>query len=198
MKGLLIKDFLVLVKQMKLILIIIPLMAVTGNISIASIAILIGAMLPMTAMAYDEQSKWNELAVMMPYSRKEMILSKYIIGYLSIIGTAILFTAAKFIMSVVQPEHVHTNSTMILFSIFCGLLFLAINTPIMFRFGVQKGRIIYIIFITLSAVAGSLLKEILPGISLNTLHLLPFTAILTALILNLISIFISFRINTPK
>ena len=51
-------------------LILIPIMAITGGVSMASIAILLGAMLPMTAMAYDEQSKWNDLAVLMPYSKK--------------------------------------------------------------------------------------------------------------------------------
>ena len=57
MKGLLLKAFLVLVKQMKFLLILIPIIAITGGSSMASIAILVGAMLPMTAMAYDEQSE---------------------------------------------------------------------------------------------------------------------------------------------
>jgi ABC-2 type transport system permease protein len=80
MRGLLLKDFLVVTKQLKLFLIIIPVMAMVGGGSMASMAILMGSVLPMTAIAYDERSKWNEIAVMMPYSKKEIVLSKYLLG----------------------------------------------------------------------------------------------------------------------
>ncbi|MEG0372022.1 MAG: ABC-2 transporter permease [Clostridium sp.] len=82
MSGLLIKDILVITKQLKIFLIIIPVMAITGGGSMDMLAILMSSVLPMTAIAYDERSKWNQIAVMMPYSRKDMVISKYLLGYI--------------------------------------------------------------------------------------------------------------------
>ena len=51
MKGLLIKDFMVIVKQLKLFIIVIPLMALAGGTTAAPMAVLFGSMLPITAIA---------------------------------------------------------------------------------------------------------------------------------------------------
>ena len=40
--------------------------------STASFAFVYSAMLPITAMAYDERSKWDKLAAMMPYSKRSI------------------------------------------------------------------------------------------------------------------------------
>lgn len=195
MKGLLLKDFLVLAKQMKLFLILILIMSIAGGVSIASIVILLGAMLPMTAMAYDEQSKWNDLAVMMPYSKKNIVLCKYALGYLCMAGASILFVVAQVVISAIQPKDLTTNLYMILFAILCGLLLIAINIPISFKYGVQKGRIVLIVFIGISAAAGSILKDVIPEIPTNMISMLPAMTILAALVLNVVSVLISLRIK---
>ncbi len=194
MKGLLLKDYLVLTKHMKMFLILIPIMAIVGGVSMASIAILIGAMLPMTAMAYDEQSKWNELAVMMPYSPKNIVLSKYVLGYICMAGASILFVVAQVIITAIQHKDLSANLYMILFAILCGLLLIAINIPISFKYGVQKGRIVFIVFMGISAAAGSILKDVIPEIPTNMIAMLPTMTILAALVLNVISVAISLRI----
>ncbi len=195
MKGLLLKDFLVLTKQMKLFLILILIMSIAGGVSIASIAILLGAMLPMTAMAYDEQSKWNDLVVMMPYSKKNIVLCKYALGYLCMAGASIVFVVAQVIVSAIQPKDLSANLYMILFAILCGLLLIAINIPISFKYGVQKGRIVLIVFIGISVAAGSILKDVIPEIPTNMISMLPSMTILAALVLNVVSVLISLRIK---
>ena len=195
MKGLLIKDFLVLTKQMKLFLIIIPFIAITGGTSIASIGILLGAMLPMTAMAYDEQSKWNNLAIMMPYSRKDIILSKYVLGYLGMGCTFILFLLAQIIINTIHPINIDEIIYMILFTIISGLLFISINIPIAFKYGTQKGRIVFIIFIGVISAAGTIFIDIIPTIPENIISVFPTIGIIIGLLLNVISIFLSLHIN---
>ncbi len=195
MKGLLLKDFLVLTKQMKLFLILIPVMAIAGGAPMASIAILIGAVLPMTAMAYDEQSKWNDLAVMMPYSRKNIILSKYVLGYLCMTGAAVLFVAVKMILSASQHKTLGESLYVVMFAIVSGLLLIAINTPITFKFGTQKGRIVFIVFIGISAAVGSVMMDLMPSIPEKMISLLPAITVLSVLVLNVFSILVSFRIK---
>ena len=195
MKGLLLKDFLVLIKQMKLLLILIPVMAITGGASMASIAILVGAVLPMTAMAYDEQSKWNELAAMMPYSPKDIVLSKYVLGYLCMACAAILFVTAQAVIAAVGHKDMFADLFMILFALICGLLLIAVNIPVSIQYGVQKGRIVFMVFIGLSVAAGMILKDVMPEITGNMISVLPVAAILTAVMLNAISVFISLHLK---
>lgn len=195
MKGLLTKDLLVITKQMKLILFIIPVMAVTGGTSIASIAILLGAFMSVTAFAYDEQSKWNDLAVMMPYSTKDIVLSKYLLGYLCMAGVAILFVAVQLIISMLGHGNFNENLFMLYFSILSGLLFIAINIPIMFRFGTQKGRIVFIIFVGLMAAVSSIIRTLYSELSLNPSAHMPMLLFFAAIILNIVSIIISLHIK---
>lgn len=195
MKGLLLKDFLVLTKQMKLFLILIPVMAIAGGAPMASIAILIGAVLPMTAMAYDEQSKWNDLAVMMPYSRKNIILSKYVLGYLCMTGAAVLFVAVKMILSASQHKTLGESLYVVMFAIVSGLLLIAINTPISFKYGVQKGRFVFFIFMGVSVALGSMIRDQIPSIPEKMISLLPAITVLSVLVINVFSILVSFRIK---
>ncbi len=195
MKGLLMKDFFVIAKQMKLYLLLIPVMAIMGGASLASIAILLGAVLPMTAIAYDEQAKWNELAVMMPYSKKSIVLSKYVLGYLCMAGTAVLFVIAQLITAAILHRNPSENLYMISFSILSGLFLIAVNTPIMFKFGSQKGRFVFIAFMGLAVAVGTIFRDVMPEISVSLVNLIPVLAFVAALILNVVSVFISLCIK---
>lgn len=83
MRALLMKDFYVLFKQMKLFFVMILFFSLIPNQNMASFAAVYAGMLPFSALAYDEQSKWDQLAVTMPYSRRDLVLSKYVLGYLA-------------------------------------------------------------------------------------------------------------------
>ena len=80
MKGLLIKDWKTLLKQMKVMLAIVVVFACIPGTYMAAFALFYAAMLPVTALAYDERAKWDELAAMMPYTAKAIVGSKYVLG----------------------------------------------------------------------------------------------------------------------
>ncbi len=195
MKGLLIKDFFVIGKQLKFSLVVIPIMAIIGDPSLASIAILFGAMLPMTAMAYDEQSKWNELAMMMPYSKMNIVLSKYLLGYICMAGTTALFLVVKCISTLITSGDLTQNLYLIFIAVLSGLFFIAVNVPVLFKYGTQKGRFIFILFVGISVAVGVIVKNIFPEISTTLINSVPLLALAVALILNVVSVFISMRIK---
>ena len=66
MKALLLKDFYVLWKQMKAFLVLILLFSALPGSYNAIFAVTYAAMLPYSCVAYDERSKWDQLAAMMP------------------------------------------------------------------------------------------------------------------------------------
>ena len=90
MKALLLKDFYVLWKQMKAFLVLILLFSALPGSYNAIFAVTYAAMLPYSCVAYDERSKWDQLAAMMPYSNRDLVLSRYILGWIAGAGACLL------------------------------------------------------------------------------------------------------------
>lgn len=165
MKGLLIKDFYSIVSQLKLFLIIIIAFALVPGYSVSAFAMVYAALLPINALAWDEQSKWDNLARMMPYSRFDLVFSKYLIGYIYIAAAALLCAAVSFAYSLLPGKEPFDagNALTIVFSGATALLLLALNLPLMFRMGVEKGRLFFGImvgaFCALIALGGNMIDD---------------------------------------
>ena len=67
--------------------------------------------------------------------------------------------------------------------------------PISFRYGTQKGRFVYLIFIFAFVALGSMVQKQLPAIPENMVSVLPVLAVLAALALNVLSVPVSFHIK---
>jgi len=105
-KGLLLKDLYVLMRQMKIFLVMIVIFALVPGGSMTVFAVVYAGMMPYTALAYDERCKWDVLAGMMPYTKRQIVLSKYVLGYLFVLGTAVFSLLAHITSSayVKSPE----------------------------------------------------------------------------------------------
>ena len=144
MKGLLLKDIYTITKQMRVFLIMIVLFALVPGYPLSGFALVYSAMLPVTALAYDERSKWNELAAMMPYTKKDIVSCKYFLGYVSIFCAGALCLSVQLIASLFGGEAVTPESVLpVLIMVGAVLIFQSVNLPFMFRFGVEKGRLIF-------------------------------------------------------
>lgn len=160
MKGLLLKDIYTLTKQLKLFLVLIVVFAVWPGFSMAGFAICYSTMLPITALAYDERSKWNKLAATMPYSAEDMVLSKFVLGYICIGCSAAISLISRVIYSTVKSGAISPEIFWeTLCFVFVGLIFAAINMPVMIRFGVEKGRLIFFAMIFIAAIAAMLFSS---------------------------------------
>lgn len=197
MKGLLLKDFYTLFKQLKIMLVIIVVFTFLPGSSFSTFAIMYSAMLPITALAFDERSKWNLLASMMPYSEKELVLSKYVLGYISISGAAILSIIAKFIMSMLGKSIYNTQELMpIIAMAFLGTILISINMPIMKKFGVEKGRLVFILLIIVIVSGITAINSI--GSLEKSMDISPIyyaAGIVICIIINIVSIEASVRIR---
>ncbi len=155
MTGLLLKDICTLKKQLRLYFLICLIIAVvagwnaeaSGFISVY-IPVFI-SVLPGTALAYDEQSKWDTMAAMMPYSVRELVLSKYILGLLCFIAGGLLLCVQRLVAG--------TLFTAETASVFCTalitvLLLQALTLPMSIRFGVEKGRVLLLAVVALGVV----------------------------------------------
>ena len=202
MKGLLIKDFYTLIKQLKMFLLLIVFLSFLPGSSTSAFAVIYSAMLPITALAYDERSKWHELAAMMPYSARNLVLGKYLLGYICVAAAAILSFVVKIAFSFFSKQPTTVNIFMELLPVVClASLFLAVNLPFMFKMGVEKGRLAFFALAAILAVGGVVFKDNaakwLSSLQMKFIFFIGFILLLTVLI-NAISIALSIRIYKNK
>ena len=90
MKALLYKDAMVLWKQMRIMLLLILVFAVFPSEFQNTFAVLYAALLPYSALAYDERSRWDRMAATMPYSTRDIVTEKYVFGWIAALGALLL------------------------------------------------------------------------------------------------------------
>jgi len=151
MKGLLLKDVYMTVKLCKaFILMDIVFIAVSfwgeGNMFFIVYPCIISGMLPMTLISYDRQQKWDVYAGTLPYTRAQLVSSKYLIGLCGNVITLSLITMALALRMPDGGKFAEYAAVMItLLSL--SLIAPAFLFPLVFKFGVEKGRICYYIII---------------------------------------------------
>lgn len=148
MKGLLIKDFCVFTRKMKMFFLMMMVFAAVPNGSMVGFAVMYSGMLPITAVSYDEHSKWDELASMMPYSVFQLVFSKYALGYLLTLFSAV----GSFVVHSIVGYFAHTltASFPMEMAVYVCISFIitALDLPIILRFGTEKGRYVFM-FVTI-------------------------------------------------
>ncbi len=164
MKGLIYKDALTLVKQMRFYLLLVLVFALLPIGSLSSFALVYAAMLPFSAMAYDEQAKWPRLAAMLPYTDGQLVLCKYIIGWVGVLAALLLSLIAgigtKFIAGSTAPVQ---SLRLLPMAAAMALLLIAVVLPLIFRFGVERGRMFSMAVIVLGAIGIAALGEMIGG-----------------------------------
>lgn len=161
MKGLLIKDILTLKKQGKLLAILLAFYVVLGlamneMAAFGSMVIVVCAMLPVTAMSYDERAGWDKYALSMPVTRRDIVLSKYVLG-LIFCAIAVVVVAAFGVAT--HPEQIAGSLASALVMGATGLIFQSILFPLFFKYGVERGRLLMLAVILLPAGLGILLAR---------------------------------------
>ncbi|MCI8497005.1 MAG: ABC-2 transporter permease [Clostridiales bacterium] len=198
MKGLLMKDLFNLKRQGGIILLVLVMYGLfsfsTGMSEVlGGLVAVFGAMLPVTALAYDERAKWDKYALSMPVTRRQIVLSKYLLGF--------LLTAAAFVLNVVLQAVGKSENPWDIFLVpLClagvGLLFLSLLMPLLFKFGTEKARLLMLVLVAVPVAGAMLLSNNnipLPDESVQTALLLLIPAGVLA-----ISIVLSIRIYEKK
>ncbi|WP_313639674.1 ABC-2 transporter permease, partial [Paenibacillus sp.] len=158
---------------------------------------ILSAMLPVTALSYDERAKWDKFALTMPVSRRDMVTSKYVLGLsFSLLGVIIFF-----LCNLLTKVELSLNLTTSLVFLGLGILVLSLTLPILFKFGVEKGRILMMLIFFVPAGIIMLLPNL--GLSFtrpseNLLKMLTYAAPVALIAIALISIMVSIRIYQRK
>ena len=146
MKGLLIKDFLVLKKTGRVFLMLLVLyliMTIFMNTDMGPLMVFICGMLSISTFAYDEQAKWDAYALTMPVSKRDLVREKYImaiilcfIGAVSGVGLSI---ASNLNAPFIDWKGIFIASGVALCA---SYLFNSLALPLLYKFGAEKSRVI--------------------------------------------------------
>lgn len=170
MKGLIIKDLLNLssYKTTLLIILIFCSIGMVGTDAVNAAPIFITVMIGMIVLStfnYDEASHAEKYILSLPLTRKEIVMSKYVLAIVanilgSIVGILLTIIIVN-VINVIRPEDLikldfENLSITAVSGIFGVSLIQAIQIPSVYRFGAEKGRIqmFLLLFLLVLMIAG--------------------------------------------
>jgi len=153
MKALLIKDYYMIVKYCRLYLLLVAVFLAVSAASPENAffrfypSVMLG-MIPMTLMAYDEQARWDKYSAGLPITKNQRVSEKYLLGLMMLVVIVLLSVAAS-VIAQARSGGVSVNATLLEAAFICSFaLFVpAISLPMLFGFGVEKGRMAIFVII---------------------------------------------------
>lgn len=205
MKGLLIKDFINIKRQLitfsAFIVLYIVLSLSSGDATVfQGVIVILFAMLPVTALAYDERTKWDKYMIALPVSRRQIVGEKYLFGAIMSIAAAVIGFLFDMIVTFATGEAFNVEALIIL-GVFAvvALLFLSLNLPLMFKFGTEKGRFFIIaVSVVIILVPGLFMNVSVTPPDDNTVVAGIAVGTVISIILFFVSMFISMRVYEKK
>ena len=158
MKGLILKDLYMTAKYCRAyLLIVVAFIAVSlfgsNNFIFIFYPCLLAGIVPMTLLSYDERSKWNEYCGTMPISAAQIVSTKYIIGLICSFCVLILSGIAQAVkMNMNGIFRLGDYLVLMAMLLIMSCVAAAVTLPFIFRFGVEKGRIVY--YFTIALICG--------------------------------------------
>ncbi len=158
----LLKDFYMMVKYCKAYLVItVAFLLVSvvekGNAFFMIYPMILTSMIPVTLLSYDERQKWSVCGQTFPYTRSQMVSVKYIIALASVLIVWVISAAVQLTERLACAQAGGNLWDTLLVMFFIGLATPAIMLPIIFRYGPEKGRILYYaVIVVLCAAYGAI------------------------------------------
>lgn len=202
MTGLLYKDLINLKSTFKIYCLITVIWGVIfipdGNYSIFGLLMVMMATLVVTTLSYDDLANWDQYALTMPVSRKEVVYSKYLLLLLlDTIGavTALLVGGIGAGLGFFEPMEI----VLVLAVVFMiALIFGATILPLIYRFGTEKARMLILLVAGIPSGFLLIISNFLEPQTIRNLRIIfnkPLLLILGGLIFTLLYLFISLKIS---
>ncbi|MGN0652373.1 MAG: ABC-2 transporter permease [Gemmiger sp.] len=156
MKGLLLKDWYAIKSYCLYTLFIVLVFAILGgamqgNFFFTFYPLIFISVIAMNLIAYEEKEKWGQYAATLPYTKAQIVSSKYIVSLCLGLGTVVLSGISQYVGMIVSNTY-NTEKLLSYLMIFVSLALLpaAFLLPFIYKFGVNKGRIAYYVVIIVS------------------------------------------------
>ena len=158
MKGLLLKDFYLSWRYCRAFLLIVGVsLAVSfrddDNIFFLIYPIMIASVIPMTLVSYDEHDKWTAYSGTLPYTRAQLVSTKYLVGMCFGSVAFLISMAATTVRMMLGGGFVLEQFAVVGTALLVlGCLGPALILPYVFKYGAEKGRVAF--YITVGVFSG--------------------------------------------
>lgn len=158
MKGLLLKDFYLSWRYCRAFLVIVAVflaVSFTGddNIFFLIYPIMIASVIPMTLVSYDEHDKWTAYSGTLPYTRAQLVSTKYLVGMCFGSVAFLISMAATTVRMMLGGGFVLEQFAVVGTALLVlGCLGPALILPYVFKYGAEKGRVAF--YITVGVFSG--------------------------------------------
>lgn len=197
MLGILLKDFVTTKKQIIWYVFMIALFCVvavvTDNVAFAgSIGMVVAISVPTSAIAYEERDGFNKVAVASGIDKKVIVIEKYLLGFLFLLIGGISYFLVYYFSKAQANKWIEFVVSMCM-----QIVLLAIVMPVIFKFGVEKGRTYMILFMVVFLSIFIALMSLINFTVDSAIVVLPIVITITIIGLA-ISIFLSIKIYKKK
>ena len=152
MKGLIIKDLYALKSYGTIyalpLVIFAAVLVFEGASTVCMLPCLLLGILPSSLQAADEGSKWLQYSACLPYTRSQIVSAKYIISIIfNVASSAVLLIVNILNIVFVNRDLSQLASLPMWAALYLSVgIFGALCLPFIFWLGVEKGRIVYMVF----------------------------------------------------
>lgn len=164
MLGLIKKDFLMLKGNFKtwlILLFVYIVMVFQESMSLAFLLPFMCVVTMLSTFSYDSYNKWDAYVCSLPDGRKNSVKAKYIATLLLILVTVIITTILTIIIGYYRTKTINLENMeeTIIEAIFATTLLQSIMYPTIYKFGVEKARIVIFIVVFGFALIGGVLSK---------------------------------------
>ena len=191
------KPQLIIKNNLKLIIVMLMvffIMALGGQFNISFIPTFIIVMLFISTFSYDEYNNWDAYAITLPGGRKSIVKSKYIASLFLTLLSAVITVLLNYLISVINNTAVNELISSLLGSICAIVIIQSIMYPLIFKFGMEKGRIVLFILVFVMVGVITLLKNTIKIPTILVVLFNDYWFIVIPIIL-VISLLISYKIS---
>ena len=200
MKGLIVKDLLLIkenIKQLVLFVLVFVFIGLQGNQILVFVPAFLSMMMFLSTFSYDDYNKWNSYAVTLPNGRKNIVKAKYIAS-ICLSAFAILFTYLLITISGMMNHHLNLEETAVtLLGCWSAVVLLqSFMYPLIFKVGLEKGRIfLFVFFIGVSALLGLVFQNIKISLPVEVISFLNHYLVIIFPFVMIILLYISYKIS---
>ncbi len=196
MKGLFMKDFLILKNQGKTMLIVFA-MGIMMSLTFEPATLvfyvgMLGCLLALSTISYDEADNGYAFLFSLPIKRKSYVLEKYLFIFVS----TLVFLAISLLISIIMSlTGVHDMKTLIeglpsmLLVLFITLTIVCdVSIPLRLKFGSEKSRIYLYLFYALAGVLVFVGQKLFPSLGVTVVNRIAATP--AAFIVGIVAVFV--------
>lgn len=200
MLGLIKKDLLMVRSNLKiivLVLLVFALMSMNGEGDLSFVAALMSVMIFISTFSYDEYNKFDAFSLTFPNGRKNLVKAKYlaslILILLSVLLTVLSNLAIGYFKNSLDLEYILGTT---IGCIFACILVQSLIFPLIFKFGIEKGRIgLFVFSIAFSCIITIIAKTKPFTLPVSVLSFLEENLLVILIISSIVLLIISYLIS---